>query len=319
MSNLAIIGGSSFRESKYFKHFELFQINTEYGPVQLRKNKEGTVFFVQRHEANPLKPYTPPHLINKRGIIQALQKLGVGTIIGFGSTGSLKPKIPVGTLLVPDDYMCPAYPVSFYDDARGHIVPKFDSALREKIIFTLKAHKYNFVTSGIYVQTKGPRFETPAEIQSMAVFADIVGMTCAHEADLCAELKIPFAVICMVDNMANGIVASKDLSEEFHQGVKTNLSTMEQVLGVVLETFTPTVTVAGHKRPLDDIKEDGSKVVVDDTDTSMGISTAERLEALENKTTRLTILLSERDVVIKTLQEQLAALTAEFAKLKSNK
>jgi len=273
---------------------------------------------VQRHEANPLKPYTPPHLINKRGIIQALQKLGVGTIIGFGSTGSLKPKIPVGTLLVPDDYMCPAYPISFFDDARGHIVPKFDSGLREKkIISTLKSHKYNFLTTGIYVQTKGPRFETPAEIQSMAGFADIVGMTCAHEADLCAELKIPFAIICMVDNMANGIVASKDLSEEFHQGVKTNLSTMEQVLGVVLEAFTPVVTVSAHKRPLEDKSDDIGKAV--DVDADMGNSTAERLEALENKTTRLAILLSERDVVIKTLQEQLASLTAEFAKLKSNR
>jgi len=54
------------------------------------------------------------------------------------------------------------------------------------------------------VQTHGPRFETAAEIRQVAGFADVVGMTCAHEATLCKELALPYALVCVVDNMANG-------------------------------------------------------------------------------------------------------------------
>ena len=56
---------------------------------------------------------------------------------------------------------------------------------------------------GVYVQTHGPRFETAAEIRQVAGFADVVGMTCCHEATLCKEIALPYAVICVVDNMAN--------------------------------------------------------------------------------------------------------------------
>jgi len=58
---------------------------------------------------------------------------------------------------------------------------------------------------GTYVQTRGPRFETVAEIAALSQFADLVGMTLASEATLACELSIPFAAICTVDNYANGL------------------------------------------------------------------------------------------------------------------
>ena len=60
--------------------------------------------------------------------------------------------------------------------------------------------------SGVYAQTTGPRFETAAEIRVLAQQGgDIVGMTCRFEASLFRELSIPYALLCIVDNMANGI------------------------------------------------------------------------------------------------------------------
>ncbi len=38
-------------------------------------------------------------------------------------------------------------------------------------------------------------------------------MTAAHEAILCKEQGLPYACVCMVDNMANGI-DSKELDTE---------------------------------------------------------------------------------------------------------
>lgn len=60
---------------------------------------------------------------------------------------------------------------------------------------------------GVYWQTNGPRFETPAEIGLIAAHAYLVGMTLASECVVASELGLPYAAICIVDNLANGIAA----------------------------------------------------------------------------------------------------------------
>ena len=37
------------------------------------------------------------------------------------------------------------------------------------------------------MQLRGPRFETKAEIRIVQQWGDVIGMTAAHEADLCVE------------------------------------------------------------------------------------------------------------------------------------
>ena len=71
----------------------------------------------------------------------------------------------------------------------------------------------DIVDTGVYFQTKGPRFETKAEIRMMAQFADVVGMTMAQEASTAQEIGLEYASICSVDNYANG-VSSYSISEE---------------------------------------------------------------------------------------------------------
>ena len=60
---------------------------------------------------------------------------------------------------------------------------------------------------GVYWQTIGPRFETPAEIRLIAPHADVVGMTIASECILAGELGLEYAALCVVDNLANGLGA----------------------------------------------------------------------------------------------------------------
>ena len=60
---------------------------------------------------------------------------------------------------------------------------------------------------GVYWQTIGPRFETPAEIRLIAAHADLVGMTIASECIVAGELGLAYAAVCVVDNLANGIGA----------------------------------------------------------------------------------------------------------------
>ena len=80
-------------------------------------------------------------------------------------------------------------------NSRGHFAEKLSSLVPEARL------------GGVYVQTRGPRIETVAEVAALAKIADIVGMTVASEATLACELGMDFAALCTIDNYANGLGA----------------------------------------------------------------------------------------------------------------
>ena len=92
----------------------------------------------------------------------------VDFVIGVSSVGSCNTTIFVGSIVVPDDYVSHCEVSSLYDDARGHIVPGYDEELRQMLIAAIHEIKTNsklkFVERAVYVQTRGPRFETKAEV-----------------------------------------------------------------------------------------------------------------------------------------------------------
>ena len=64
--------------------------------------------------------------------------------------------------------------------------------------------------SGIYWYTKGPSYETPAEIEMVRKFGgDAVGMSTVHEAVFASSLKMEVAAISCITNMAAGISQQK--------------------------------------------------------------------------------------------------------------
>jgi 5'-methylthioadenosine phosphorylase len=74
----------------------------------------------------------------------------------------------------------------------------------------------------VYAQTRGPRFETPAEVRALTRVADLVGMTVASECILTSEVGLPYAAICVVDNLANGLGDAPLTLDEFRAGVAAN-------------------------------------------------------------------------------------------------
>jgi len=241
---LGLIGGSSFLKSEYFtsNSFVPETRTTRYGQVKLWFNHADGVVFVQRHAADPAVAYSPPHLINKKAIITALHQLGVARVIAFNSTGSMTKQIALGSLVIPDDFLC-LDPITFFDDARAHLIPGYDDALRTEVVAQLRriaaAAECDFHAAGAYLQTHGPRFETKAEIRHFARDCAVVGMTAGHEAVLCKELGLPYAAVCMIDNWANGLDTVGLTTDEFHAGVAKNLRTMELVLAGVVSSFKP--------------------------------------------------------------------------------
>ncbi|HLG32462.1 MAG TPA: purine-nucleoside phosphorylase [Ignavibacteriaceae bacterium] len=77
---------------------------------------------------------------------------------------------------------------------------------------------------GVYHFTKGPTYETPAEVEMMRKFgSDAVGMSTVHEAVLAAIYGIEVASISCITNMAAGISERKlNHSEVTEMAAKVN-------------------------------------------------------------------------------------------------
>jgi 5'-methylthioadenosine phosphorylase len=140
----------------------------------------------------------------------ALAMEGVDEIIAFGSSGSLKLEIAPGSLVIPTDYISMTDIPSIHDHAIEHVRPELSLDLSKRLALLLPSARYG----GVYVQTRGPRIETVAEVRALAKVADIVGMTVASEATLACELGMEFAALCTVDNYANGLGGGEVLTYE---------------------------------------------------------------------------------------------------------
>ncbi len=189
---LGIIGGTSLLFAD-LPPLEEKVIATPYGKATVHC---GEICLVPRHQ-NTL----PPHKINHRAHLAALKIMGVDRIIAFGSVGSLKLEYPPGSIVIPKDFISWGGIPTFHDTTITHVMPGFD----QDLIIGLSTIHPDIKIGGTYIQTIGPRFETPAEVQAIAKIADIVGMTVASEATLAAELGMKIAAVCTVDNYGNGI------------------------------------------------------------------------------------------------------------------
>ncbi|MDI6591995.1 MAG: MTAP family purine nucleoside phosphorylase [Patescibacteria group bacterium] len=224
----AIIIGWNLKEMDFLNQAKLISLNTPYGKVKYFKLKD--CIFICRHG---IKENVPPHRINYRANISALQKLGVKYIFSFNSVGSLKKEIKIGEFLIPSDYI-DFDPPTFYEKRAKFIIPEFSLKLKEELIKILKKLKIKFKNNGVYFQTKGPRLETKAEINLIKNFADIVGMTMAKEATLAKELNLEYISLCSVDNYAQGIIKRPLTQKEIKENQKKSIKEIEKIIKEIL-------------------------------------------------------------------------------------
>ncbi len=177
----------------------------------------------------------PAHLVDHRANVRALCELGCSRVLALGSVGSLRADLEVGSFVCPDDFYAPEIAPSFYDDPRGHSISGFDPDWRAVILETWrKRSATDLLDGGVYAQTIGPRFETPAEVRALARVADVVGMTLAAETVLAREASLAYAAVCSVDNLANGIAEELLTVEEYRRGRDETAKALESALETVL-------------------------------------------------------------------------------------
>jgi 5'-methylthioadenosine phosphorylase len=174
---VAFISGTSIVNSTLFSSWDVKTIKTSYGPVTYKQR--GDHVLINRHGYQfPL----PPHSINYRANIRALADLGFQDIVSLNSVGSLKKDLPPGTFVSCSDYVCfQQGPVTFFDNELRGGAPGIANNLIPRLVAEL-APEFQIHTGKVYVQMRGPRFETKAEIRVVKDWGDVIGMTAAHEA-----------------------------------------------------------------------------------------------------------------------------------------
>ena len=227
---VAFISGTSIVKSALFSAWEVRTVETKYGPVTYKT--QGDFALINRHGYGAP---VPPHMINYRANLRALADLGFQDVVSLNSVGSLKPELGPGTLVSCSDYVgFLAGPSTYFDDELKGGAPGIANNLIPLLIARL-APEFTVRPGKIYVQTRGPRFETKAEIAIIRHWGDVVGMTAGQEADLACELGLRYNSIAMVDNYANGIEGTAIDYATFHELVKDNQSKVNRLFARMLE------------------------------------------------------------------------------------
>ncbi|HVW21269.1 MAG TPA: MTAP family purine nucleoside phosphorylase [Opitutaceae bacterium] len=229
---VAFLSGTSIVNSDLFASWEVRSIETPHGKVVYKAR--GDHVLINRHGyAAPL----PPHSINYRANIRGLADLGFRDIVSLNSVGSLKAALPPGTFVSCSDYVgLQQGPATFFDQELKGGAPGIANNLIPLLVAKL-APEFQIQTGKVYVQMRGPRFETKAEVRIVQSWGDVIGMTAAHEADLCTEAGLNYNSLALIDNYANGLegTGTEIDFEKFKLLVKSNQQRVNRLFSRMLE------------------------------------------------------------------------------------
>lgn len=114
----------------------------------------------------------------------------------------------------------------------------FEENSLTKLIRKAAAQSGVNLREGTYIYTKGPSYETPAEIQFFKKFgADAVGMSTVHEAIFATYLGMESSVISCITNFAAGITDKKLSHSEVTETAEKVKEQFSDILEFVIQSL----------------------------------------------------------------------------------
>jgi 5'-methylthioadenosine phosphorylase len=218
-AEIGVFGGSGFYE--LIDSPREFKVTTPYGPPSspIMHGEIGgrTVAFLPRHGKDHS---LPPHKINYRANVWAMNEVGVSRIIGPNACGSLQADVVPGDFVICDQFVDRTWgrADTFYD---GPITTHVSAAdpycpdMRKTAIDTagslgIKAHP-----QGTVVVIQGPRFSTRAEsIWFASQGWEVINMTQYPECYLARELEICYCNISLITDHDAGAEGTEPVTNE---------------------------------------------------------------------------------------------------------
>lgn len=241
---VGIIGGSGLTEYPGLTQTEELTVETPLG-LPSGKIVKGVlngcdVVFLARHG----HPHSlPPHKINYRANLVALQQLGVSEIIAVNAVGGITEKMDSECICIPDQIIDYTHgrEDTYFDGIfkpLDHVDFSFpyDPPLRSALQKAAQLADIQVEMDGVYGATQGPRLETIAEINRLEKDGcDLVGMTGMPEAVLSRELNIPYACLSLVVNKAAGKSDGLITMDEIYATLESGMKKVQGIIGAFCE------------------------------------------------------------------------------------
>ena len=243
--DFAVIGGTGITALAELSDVETRTPETRYGPpsapVRIGTLAGRRVAFLPRHgEGHAL----PPHRINYRANLAALQAVGAARVLALNTVGGITDAYAPRVLGCPDqlvDYTWGRVSTICEEPGTGVLHVDFGEpytpALRREVLDAAARAGVPVVDGGCYGATQGPRLETRAEIARMRRDGcDLVGMTGMPEAALARELGLDYACLAIVANWAAGAGPDPDEAITLDE-VLANVAAASAPLGALLHAL----------------------------------------------------------------------------------
>jgi 5'-methylthioinosine phosphorylase len=243
----AVIGGTGLDQLPGLKITEQRNLDTPYGKpsasIKIGELHGRHLGFLARHGDDHR---IPPHKVNYRANLWALQHIGVKHVMAVAAVGGITAEMKPARLVFPDQIIDYTWgrEHTYADGSADHVQHvdfshPYTPLLREKFIESARALKLDAVESGVYGATQGPRLESIAEIRRMAQDGcDLVGMTGMPEAGLARELGLNYACCAVVVNWAAGL-GTGDIHAEIEACIEQGMSGLR----LLLEKLVPDLAV----------------------------------------------------------------------------
>jgi len=242
---LGIIGGTGLTELAGLEILRREMSATPYGapsgPLTFGRLHGREVVFLARHGHDHS---IPPHRVNYRANLFALQAAGATQVLAVAAVGGIATELAPGRLAFPHqiiDYTWgrmhtlfdePGTPVTHVD-----FTAPYTELLRQQLITAAAACGVDAEPRGVYGAMQGPRLETAAEIDRMARDGcTMVGMTGMPEAGIARELELAYACCAVVANRAAGR-GSVAIHAELEQHLRTGMAQVKKLLAQLLPTL----------------------------------------------------------------------------------
>lgn len=217
---VGIFGGSGFYD--FVDDTVDVEITTPYGPaaapVRVGTVADRRVAFLARHGVGHR---FAAHRVPFRANVWALASLGVRSIVGPCSVGSLQPHLDVGDFVVVDQLVdrTQGRASTFHDVGSDDRLPgssgpvhhqpfadPYDAGMRRALVAAAPSvDGVRIHDRGTMVVIEGPRFSTRAESRWFSQMGwDVVNMTGHPEAVLAAEAGVRYATVALVTDRDAG-------------------------------------------------------------------------------------------------------------------
>lgn len=176
--------------------------------------------------------------------LRLLKMLGSKVLLLTNAAGGINPDFRPGDFMLISDHISCFVPSPLEgknDDSLGVRFPDMSNVYSKrlnKIIENTAAENDIDLKRGVYLQLRGPNFETPAEIKmAKYIGADAVGMSTTIEAQAAVHCGFEVCGISLISNLACGISEKPLSSEEVDEAGKNAAPVFKKLVRKAVGNF----------------------------------------------------------------------------------